>query len=47
LFVDNGKLAMTEIFFPNKDFDKISLFEKGKGSTLLQSKLIPIKSILK
>jgi fructan beta-fructosidase len=46
-FVDNGKLAMTEIFFPNKDFDKISLFEKGKGSTLTQSKLIPIKSILR
>jgi len=38
---------MTEIFFPNKDFDKISLFEKGKGSTLTISKLIPVKSILK
>jgi fructan beta-fructosidase len=47
LFVDEGKLAMTEIFFPNKDFDKISLFEKGKGSTLILSKLIPVKSILK
>ena len=45
LFVDDGKLAMTEIFFPNTDFDKLTLFQKGGGATNVKSELIPIQTI--
>ena len=47
LFIDDGKMAMTEIFFPTKDFDKLTLFQRGKGSTLVKGQSIPVKSIWK
>lgn len=47
LFVDDGEMAMTEIFFPNKDFDKLTLFQRGKGSVLVKGQSIPVKSIWK
>jgi fructan beta-fructosidase len=47
LFVDDGKLAMTEIFFPNTDFDKLTLFQQGGSATNVKSELIPIQSIWK
>ncbi|MCK4747342.1 MAG: GH32 C-terminal domain-containing protein, partial [Bacteroidales bacterium] len=35
LFVDNGRVVMTELFFPEKDFDQVKLYSKN-GSVLLK-----------
>jgi sucrose-6-phosphate hydrolase SacC (GH32 family) len=34
VFVDGGKLAMTEIFFPSEDFSRLKIFSEG-GNVLL------------
>jgi fructan beta-fructosidase len=36
LFINNGQRVMTEIFFPNEDYNKISLFADN-GSVILKS----------
>ena len=35
LFIDDGKLVMTTLFFPGKDYSKLKLFSKG-GSLFLE-----------
>jgi fructan beta-fructosidase len=45
LFVNNGQVAMTEIFFPNEDFRALQLFSIGGNAQLLPSTLWQIKSI--
>lgn len=45
LFINDGQRVMTEIFFPNKDYNKISLFAE-KGSVILESGTVySLKSI--
>ena len=43
IFIDNGKLAMTEIFFPNEDFTQINLFAKGGKANLSAGKVHTLK----
>lgn len=45
LFINNGQIVMTEIFFPNEDYNKISLFADN-GSVILNSGTVySLKSI--
>jgi fructan beta-fructosidase len=45
LFINNGQRVMTEIFFPNEDYNKISLFADN-GSVILKSGTVySLKSI--
>jgi fructan beta-fructosidase len=39
LFINDGQRAMTEIFFPNEDYDKISLFAHN-GSVTVESGIV-------
>jgi len=45
LFVDNGKLAMTEIFFPNTDFTRTDLFSQGGRTEVSGGTLYPLRRI--
>ena len=45
IFIDNGKLAMTEIFFPSEDFTEINLFAKGGKANLTAGKVFLLKKI--
>lgn len=45
LFINDGKLAMTEIFFPNEDFGRLSLFAEGGTAHLMPSSLWELSRI--
>lgn len=45
LFVDDGALAMTEIFFPNKPFNSIHLVDEKKSVVSMQSSVSKIKDL--
>jgi len=47
LFADNGTTAMTEIFFPSDDFNRISLVAEGKPVTVLKGTMWQLKTIWK
>ena len=45
LFINDGQRVLTEIFFPNEDYNNISLFAE-KGSVILESGTVySLKSI--
>ncbi len=43
LFADDGATVMTDIFFPNEDFNKIAIYSKGGSTFLNKSKMWSIK----
>jgi fructan beta-fructosidase len=45
VFVDNGEIAMTEIFFPNSDFTRTDLFSQGGLAQLSGGYLYGLKRI--
>jgi fructan beta-fructosidase len=45
IFVDNGKLAMTEVFFPNEDFKNLNLFAKKGKAKLAKGEVHTLKGI--
>lgn len=45
LFINNGALAMSEVFFPNEDFNQLEFFSEGGKVQLMPSKMIQLKSI--
>jgi sucrose-6-phosphate hydrolase SacC (GH32 family) len=47
LFADDGKIAMTEIFFPNEDFNQLSLFIENGTVDLIGGEIHELKSIWK
>lgn len=47
VFVNDGSVALTDLFFPNEDFTKIELYSKGGKAELTSGKLSPLKSIWK
>jgi fructan beta-fructosidase len=47
LFVDNGQVIFTELFFPNEDFTKITLFGTAGTAQLTDAKVYDLKSIWK
>jgi fructan beta-fructosidase len=47
LFADDGRIVMTEIFFPNEDFNELSLFIENGTVDLIGGKIHELKSIWK
>lgn len=45
IFVDNGRVAFTELFFPNEDFTQLTLIGKGGNAHLTQAKVYALRSI--
>ncbi len=45
VFVNGGKIALTDLFFPNEDYTKIELYSKGGNAELTSGTLSPLKSI--
>jgi fructan beta-fructosidase len=45
LFVDDGKLVMTTIFFPVKNYSKLSVFSGGKNVILRKAEFYELASI--
>lgn len=45
LFADEGATVMTDIFFPDKDFDRLELYANAGGFQVLESTLYPLASI--
>lgn len=43
LFADDGLTVLTEVFFPNKDYDKVSLYTKDGSVNLKEGKFYPLK----
>jgi fructan beta-fructosidase len=47
LFADDGRLVMTEIFFPNEDFNQLSLYIENGTVDLVSGEIHELKSIWK
>lgn len=47
LFADNGATVLTEIFFPNEDFDQIKLFSENGRAILKEGQVFELQSIWK
>ncbi len=45
VFVNDGKVTLTDLFFPNEDFTKTELYSKGGKAELTSGTLSPLKSI--
>ncbi|WP_163712752.1 glycoside hydrolase family 32 protein [Mangrovibacterium lignilyticum] len=45
IFVDDGELVMTEIFFSTKPFTKLTVFSNGSPLTLTKSEFVDVNSI--
>ena len=45
LFVDDGALVFTNVFFPGQPFDTIELFTDGGYITVEKGKIIQLNSI--
>nr|MDQ3015588.1 GH32 C-terminal domain-containing protein [Bacteroidota bacterium] len=44
-FADNGEVVMTEIFFPNQDYDRIKFYTKGGSARIQNAEIYHIGSI--
>lgn len=45
VFVNGGKIALTDLFFPTEDYTKIELYSKGGNAELTSGTLYPLKSV--
>jgi len=45
IFTNGGLLVITEIFFPNEDFSKVTLFSEGGKTELLEAEVFSLHSI--
>jgi sucrose-6-phosphate hydrolase SacC (GH32 family) len=45
VFVNDGKIALTDLFFPTEDYTKIELYSKGGNAELTSGTLYPLKSV--
>ena len=45
IFINNGELSFTSIFFPSKNFDVISLFANNGTCNIIKSKIFSLNSI--
>jgi len=45
VFIDNGVIVMTELFFPTEDFTKVTLFSKGGKTELVNAVVYNLESI--
>jgi fructan beta-fructosidase len=44
LFLDNGRVVMTELFFPDEPFNSLSIYSKGGSIELLEGTISGLKS---
>ncbi len=47
VFVNGGKIALTDLFFPNEDYTNLRLYSKNGNTELLSGSVFPLKSIWK
>ena len=47
VFVNGGKIALTDLFFPNEDYTLLELYSKGGNAELIKGEVSPLKSIWK
>jgi fructan beta-fructosidase len=47
VFVNGGKIALTDLFFPNEDYTQLSIYSKGGNAELIKGEIYPLKSIWK
>ncbi len=47
IFVNNGEITMTDLFFPNEDFTNLTLYTKGGNAELSNGFVFPLNSIWK
>lgn len=45
VFVNGGKIALTDLYFPTEDYTKIELYSKGGKADLTSGTIYPLKSI--
>ena len=45
VFVDNGRIVFTDLFFPNEDFTKLDLFSAVGQTQLVKAEVHDLKSI--
>lgn len=45
IFINNGELSFTSIFFPSKEFNTISLFTNNRTFSIASAEIYPLKSI--
>ncbi len=45
VFIDEGKLAMTDLFFPNEDYKNLTLFSADGKTELLKAEVFELQSI--
>ncbi len=45
VFIDNGVIVMTELFFPNEDYTKLTLFSDGGSTQLINADVYNLESI--
>lgn len=45
VFVDGGRIAITEVFFPNEDFTKLNVFSEGGKTEMLRAELYTLHPI--
>ncbi len=47
VFVNGGKITLTDLFFPNEDYTNLRLYSKNGNTKLLSGSVSPLKSIWK
>ena len=45
VFIDDGVIVMTELFFPNEDYTKLTLFSNGGETELVDAEIYNLESI--
>lgn len=45
VFLDDGVIVMTELFFPNEDFTKVTLFSNGGSAELVRADVFNLQTI--
>jgi sucrose-6-phosphate hydrolase SacC (GH32 family) len=45
LFVDGGKVVMTDVFFPNEDFSQLSIISEDSEPSISNTQIYTMKSI--
>lgn len=45
IFIDNGKISFTSIFFPSEEFNTISLFANNGTCNIINAEIYPLNSI--
>ena len=47
VFVNEGKISLTDLFFPNEDYTRLEVYSKGGNAELTSGSIYPLKTIWK